>query len=658
MSGPVVRRVEVLQHGIDVESVAKAVADRDAVRAELGFGLDQIVVGTVANFRPQKDYPNLLQAARLVADRQPSVKFVAVGQGVEEAETTELRDSMGLAEDVIFTGLRNDAVRVMGACDIFTLASQWEGLPVALMEALALGLPVVATNVGGVAEVMRDGVDALLVPPQDPVALADGIERVAIDPLLRDRLSSAALSRAGEFDVGRAIERVEAAYSELVPCAATPTMVPEQSSPRRPLPEGLEIREATVRDRPAIIELCRTSLGWGDDPRFEQLFSWKHDENAFGPSYMWVATDGDRIVGLRAFMRWEFARRDEVLRAVRAVDTATHPDYQGKGLFTAMTMHGLDAIRDDGIDFVFNTPNDKSRPGYLKMGWREVGQLPVAIRVAGPRGAVRVVRSRVASSHWPLGIDLGVPVLEVSAELAAASDSSMDTGTIRTNVSPRFYEWRYGADFLGYRAVRSDGGHLICRVRQRGDAKELVMLDAPGLDMRSADRAAARLLRTNGIDHALRIGASDARNGFMPAPGGPIVTWRSVCAEAMPPLGELGRRHGRRGAVLVVAPPMKVLIVIASDRRRGAELEGVQLASELTSVGYVAEAVALAPAAATSRIDVHTLGRDAARVGHASCVAATGEGGRCRDRIRLDDVAGLCDFDARSVDAVRLSEHR
>ena len=173
---------------------------------------------------------------------------------------------------------------------------------------------------------------------------------------------------------------------------------------------GLDIREATPDDRPAIIELCRASLGWGDDPRFEQLFSWKHDQNAFGPSYMWVATDGDRIVGLRAFMRWEFVRGGEVLHAVRAVDTATHPDYQGKGLFTAMTMHGLDVIEHDGIDFVFNTPNDKSRPGYLKMGWQEVGKLPVAIRVAGPRGCRSMARSRVASSHWPLPVNIGEPV--------------------------------------------------------------------------------------------------------------------------------------------------------------------------------------------------------------------------------------------------------
>ena len=196
MTGAVAERAETLQHGIDVEATAKAVADRDAVRGELGIGLDEIVVGTAANFRPQKDYPNLLRAARLLADRDVPVRVVAVGQGPQEAETRQLRDDLGLADRVILTGFRDDAVRVMGACDVFTLASQWEGLPVALMEALALGLPVVATNVGGVGEEMHDGVDALLVPPRDPVALADGIERVVIDPLLRERLSAAASARA------------------------------------------------------------------------------------------------------------------------------------------------------------------------------------------------------------------------------------------------------------------------------------------------------------------------------------------------------------------------------------------------------------------------------------------------------------------------------
>ena len=341
------------------------------------------------------------------------VRFVAVGQGPQEAETRQLHDDLGLADRVILTGFRDDAVRVMGACDIFTLASKWEGLPVALMEALALGLPVVATEVGGVAEEMHDGVDALLVPPRDPVALADAIERVVTDPRLRERLA-------------RQPPRVPATSTCIVP--STASKPPTPSWPRkRPPSRGAERRHrrvvhsprarTSVRRHPPIVRrssscavrrsagvtiLASSSCSRGSTIRTRSA------RRTCG----WQPT-ATRIVGLRAFMRWEFVRGGEVLHAVRAVDTATHPDYQGKGLFTAMTMHGLDVIKDDGIDFVFNTPNDKSRPGYLKMGWQEVGKLPVAIRVAGPRGAVRMARSRVASSHWPLDVALGEPVADV-----------------------------------------------------------------------------------------------------------------------------------------------------------------------------------------------------------------------------------------------------
>jgi glycosyltransferase involved in cell wall biosynthesis len=145
------RRTTALQHGIDVRGVRAALADRAAVRAELGLQRDEVVVATAANFRPQKDYPNLLGAAALLRDRGVQVRFVAVGQGPQEAEIRSMATDMGLDQTVVFTGFRSDAVRVLAAADIFTLASKWEGLPVALMEALALGLPVVATAVGGVA---------------------------------------------------------------------------------------------------------------------------------------------------------------------------------------------------------------------------------------------------------------------------------------------------------------------------------------------------------------------------------------------------------------------------------------------------------------------------------------------------------------------------
>ena len=382
MGGAAGKRVTTLRHGIDVAGVAAARSHRSALRAELGLKPGEIVVVTAANFRPQKDYPGLLRAAGMLADREVPVRIVAIGQGPQEREIRALREEFELHDRVLLTGYRDDAVRVMAACDVFTLASKWEGLPVALMEALALGLPVVATAVGGVAEQMHDGVDALLVPPGDPAALAAALERVVVDPELRARLAAAAAARAPEFDIAATVVVLEEAYTRLADArveaqlpADVPDPAPVPPKVSRPRATGLEVRPATGSDREEVLALLGRSLGSDGDPRYPALFAWKHDENVFGPSPMWVATEAGRVIAFRAFMRWEFERGGRVLRAVRAVDTATDPDYQGKGLFTRLTMLGLDEMRADGVDFVFNTPNSQSRPGYLKMGWREVGVL-------------------------------------------------------------------------------------------------------------------------------------------------------------------------------------------------------------------------------------------------------------------------------------------
>jgi glycosyltransferase involved in cell wall biosynthesis len=163
---------EVLLHGIDVEAVRSQAERRDALRGELGFDHGDYVIGTVANHRREKDYPTLLGAARRVLDVDPTIRFVAVGQGplLETAEA--VRDELGLGDAFRFLGYRADAVAVMSAFDLFTLTSTHEGLPVALMEALALGLPMVATRVGGIPEATV-GTDAVLVEPGDQQALAD-----------------------------------------------------------------------------------------------------------------------------------------------------------------------------------------------------------------------------------------------------------------------------------------------------------------------------------------------------------------------------------------------------------------------------------------------------------------------------------------------------
>ncbi len=228
------RRTEVLVHGIDLAAV-RGQADRAGARAELGVAPDEVVFGTVANLRAQKDYPNLLATARLLRDRGVAVRILAVGQGPLEAEIRAEHARLDLGRAVEILGERSDAVRVMSACDGFVLASNNEGLPVALMEALALGLPVVATRVGGVPEAVTEGDDAVLVSPRDPDALASALAELAADPARRAAMGAAALADAARFDIRRTVARLEAVYRD--PRGARPPE-PRPPEPRPPRSEG------------------------------------------------------------------------------------------------------------------------------------------------------------------------------------------------------------------------------------------------------------------------------------------------------------------------------------------------------------------------------------------------------------------------------------
>jgi len=213
---PAIRaRSRVVRYGIDTAAV-RARAARSEARAALGVGDDEILIGTVANLRATKGYPDLLAAARTVVDRVPTARFVAVGRGPLEAELREQSARLGLGDRFVFLGFRPDAVRVMSAFDIFCLASHHEGLPVALMEALALGVPAVATRVGGVAELVTDGIDAVLVPPGEPSLLADALVALAQDPARRAALANAATERAEALDATAAVREIEAVYREAV----------------------------------------------------------------------------------------------------------------------------------------------------------------------------------------------------------------------------------------------------------------------------------------------------------------------------------------------------------------------------------------------------------------------------------------------------------
>ena len=210
------RGTELVVHGIDLGRVRDHRGRRQELRAALGLPAGAVVVGTVANLRRHKDYPTLLRAASAALRSEADLRFLAVGQGPLESELRALHDALGLDDRFRFLGYRADPLEVLAACDVFVLSSIAEGYPVALMEALGLGLPVVATAVGGVPDAVRPGVEGLLVPPSHPDRLADAILALSRDPARRADMGAAAAARAELFDIRRATSRIEEIYVELV----------------------------------------------------------------------------------------------------------------------------------------------------------------------------------------------------------------------------------------------------------------------------------------------------------------------------------------------------------------------------------------------------------------------------------------------------------
>jgi GNAT superfamily N-acetyltransferase len=298
----------------------------------------------------------------------------------------------------------------------------------------------------------------------------------------------------------------------------------------------LLVRRATEADLATVLALLQDTMGWRADEPNEAFFRWKHHESPFGPSPAWVALQADgRIVGFRTFMRWEFETGDGPVPAVRAVDTATHPDAQGRGVFSRLTLAALEELRADGVSFVFNTPNERSRPGYLKMGWREVGRVAIEARPRGAASALRLLRARVPAEKWSQPCVAGEPAAAAFADATATSElvaALAPSGLLSTRRTPAFLAWRYGFGPLRYRVLRAGpalaDGAVVFRLRRRGAATEAAIADVlvPGGDRALAASLCRRALGESGADYLVRVRMPGVR-GCIPIPGqGPTLVQR------------------------------------------------------------------------------------------------------------------------------------
>jgi glycosyltransferase involved in cell wall biosynthesis len=207
----------ILRSGIDPSLYAVTDEARARARRAIGAKPDEIVVGSIANFKPQKAPLDFVEAARLARARDPRLRFVMAGDGESRPAVERAIAAANLAGCVKLLGWRDDVPELLAALDLFLLTSLFEGLPRTVLQAMAASVPVVATDTGGVAEVVIDGETGRLVPPGNPAAAADAVVALAAAAGLRVRLAAAARSQlTAEFDIRLMVRDLEDVYDDVL----------------------------------------------------------------------------------------------------------------------------------------------------------------------------------------------------------------------------------------------------------------------------------------------------------------------------------------------------------------------------------------------------------------------------------------------------------
>jgi len=281
------------------------------------------------------------------------------------------------------------------------------------------------------------------------------------------------------------------------------------------LPADYIVRSFTPDDTSSIIELLRICLGEGNIPRSREFFEWKHFASPFGASSALVAESGSKIVGLRIFMKWSWRAGDQNFTAARAVDTVTHPDWRGKGIFSRLTSALLENLRSEGVSFIFNTPNRLSKPGYLKMGWQPVTKLPLWIRFFHPfRMALNFVRN-VDPVSLLKNTENGIHGIN-EAPLQECLKNICADSRLHTQRNKEYLRWRYsnipGFEYdAKWRTEKDAAAVIIFRQKIRKTWKELslseILLTAGTSGVELAKKMIEEAAQSKAADYAVAIAA-------------------------------------------------------------------------------------------------------------------------------------------------------
>jgi glycosyltransferase involved in cell wall biosynthesis len=220
------RRIAVIPNAVDLARFERNV-ERTDVRQELGLPAEALLVGVVGRVQPLKGIEDFLRAAAIVGRRFPAAHFVIIGEGYQLQDGAVVRDEayrqkldrlvadLGLQDRVTFTGFRSDVHRILPELSVSVLPSLSEGLSNALLESLAAGVPVVATRVGGTAEVVRDGENGLMVPAGEEGSIANAIDRVLAAPAFAQHLGEEGRRSVERFAMHRVVKTTSELYESL-----------------------------------------------------------------------------------------------------------------------------------------------------------------------------------------------------------------------------------------------------------------------------------------------------------------------------------------------------------------------------------------------------------------------------------------------------------